>query len=156
MSASCTKSRSVAPWIAGSAGSIFALLIGTGREAVAVAVVTPQNLGALTLSVWPGQLDTAANNRSPATPEVRDGELVVVPASLVSAGASIRLSQQFVMRRSGLSWPLMALIPRTWRWQQVAVPVDMFDMPLLATAEEVRPGAGAAQSEEPCCLPSDG
>lgn len=113
MGASRTKSRSVAPWIAGSAGSICALLIGTGGEAVAVAVVTPQNLGAFTLSVWPGQLDAAANNRFPCTPEVRDGELVVVTASRGSAGTSVRPSLQFVMHRSGLSWPLMALMLRT-------------------------------------------
>lgn len=113
MGASRTKSRSVAPWIAGSAGSICALLFGTGGEAGAGAAVTPKSLGALTLPVWPGRLAAAANKRVPHTTERRDGEFVVVTASLVSAGTSVRPSQQFVMHRSGLSWPLMALMPRT-------------------------------------------
>ena len=116
MSASRTKSRRVAPWIAGSAGSICALLFGTGGEAGAEAVVTPKALGALTLPVWHGRLAAAADKGFPCIPERLDGELVVVTASRGSAGTSVGPSQQFVMHRNGLSWPLMALMalmPRT-------------------------------------------
>ena len=113
MSASRTKSRSVAPWIADSAGSICALVFGTGGEAGAEAVITPKPLDALTLPVCRGRLDATTHLGFPCIPEGRNDELVIVTAWRGSAGASVDPSRQFEMHRSGLSWPLMALTPRT-------------------------------------------
>ena len=72
MSASRTKSRSVEPWIADSAGSICALAFGAGGEAGAEAVITPQPLDALTLQVHLGRLDATTHLGIPWIPEGRN------------------------------------------------------------------------------------
>ena len=72
MSASRTNSRSVAPWIADSAGSICALTFGTGGEADSEAVITPEPLDALTLQAYLGRLDATTHLGFPCVPEMRN------------------------------------------------------------------------------------
>ena len=93
--------------------SIARVMVGAAGEAVAKAVVKPQTLGALTLPVWPDQPVGAVDKGVSYSTEWRSGELVVVTASRGAAGASASPSLQFVMHRNGLSWRLIALIPRT-------------------------------------------
>lgn len=93
--------------------SIARVMVGAAGEAVAEAVVTPQTLGALTLPVWPDQPVGAVDEGVSYAAEWRNSESVVVTASRGAEGAAARSSLQFVMHRSGLSWRLIALIPRT-------------------------------------------